>query len=157
MEYISGQPLDQIIRAETLDERSIARIGLHVLGGLAAVHRAGIVHRDVKPANIVVADDSDVFLVDFGIAKITGDSSLTGQNIMGTMEYLPPERLRPGAKVGPPADIWALGVTFFQALEGYSPFRRHAGRTGKPSCSRSPRKRRSRPGRARWPTLRSGC
>ena len=94
-----------------------------MLRGLAAVHRAGVVHRDVKPANIVVADDSDVFLVDFGIARIAGDPSLTGQASLGTPEFLAPERLKPDAKVGPPADIWALGVTLFQALEGYSPFR----------------------------------
>jgi predicted Ser/Thr protein kinase len=126
MEYINGRALDKIIHERTLDERSIARIGLHVLGGLAAVHRAGIVHRDVKPANIVMADDDSVFLVDFGIAKIAGDPSLTGQRIVGTVEYLAPERLKAGAKVGPPADIWALGVTFCYALEGHTPFRRHS-------------------------------
>jgi predicted Ser/Thr protein kinase len=126
MEYIGGRGLDQIIRAGTLDERSIAGIGLHVLRGLAAVHRAGIVHRDVKPANILVADDGSVFLVDFGIARIAGDPSLTGHSVIGTVEYLAPERLKPGARVGPPADVWALGVTFFQALEGYSPFDRHS-------------------------------
>jgi len=125
MEYISGRSLDKIIRDGTVDERSIVKIGLHVLRGLTAVHRAAIVHRDVKPANILVADDGSVFLVDFGIARIVGDQSLTGQNIVGTMDYLAPERLTPGAKVGPPADVWALGVTFFYALEGYSPFRRH--------------------------------
>ena len=125
MEYISGRPLDELIRDDgPLEERALVRIGRHVLRGLAAVHRAGIVHRDVKPANILVGHDGGVCLVDFGIAKISGDPSLTGQLIVGTLEYLAPERLFPGVKVGPPADIWALGVTFFYALEGYSPFRR---------------------------------
>jgi Protein kinase domain/MgtE intracellular N domain len=127
MEHINGRSLHDIIKDHTLDERAVARIGLQVLRGLTAVHRAGVVHRDVKPTNILVADDS-VFLVDFGIARIAGDRSLTGQAIVGTPDYLAPERFKAGYKVGPPADIWALGVTFFYALEGYSPFWRDSDR-----------------------------
>jgi eukaryotic-like serine/threonine-protein kinase len=126
MDYISGRSLSDMIQQGTLDERSIARIGLHVLRGLAAVHRAGVVHRDVKPANILVADDGSIFLVDFGIARIAGDTSLTGHSILGTPDFLAPERLREGHEVGPPADLWALGVTFYFALEGYSPFWRES-------------------------------
>jgi eukaryotic-like serine/threonine-protein kinase len=126
MDYISGRSLSDMIKDGTLDEQSIARIGLHVLRGLAAVHRAGVVHRDVKPANILVADDDSIFLVDFGIARIAGDTSLTGHSIMGTPDFLAPERLREGYEVGPPADIWALGVTFYFALEGCSPFWRES-------------------------------
>lgn len=126
MDYISGPSLSDMIKQGTLDERSIARIGLSVLHGLAAVHRAGVVHRDVKPANILVADDGSIFLVDFGIARIAGDTSLTGQSIVGTPDFLAPERLREGHQVGPAADIWALGVTFYLALEGYSPFWRES-------------------------------
>jgi len=130
MEYISGRSLYDLIKNQTLDERSIARIGLHVLRGLIAVHRAGVVHRDVKPTNILVADDDDsIFLVDFGIARIVGDTSLTGYGIVGTAEYLAPERFTPRYKIGPPADIWALGVTFYHALEGYSPFWRDSERS----------------------------
>jgi flagellar motility protein MotE (MotC chaperone)/predicted Ser/Thr protein kinase len=128
MEYISGRSLYDLIKDGALDERSIARIGLHVLRGLVAIHRAGVVHRDVKPTNILVADDSSIFLVDFGIARIAGDASLTGQAIVGTPDFLAPERFKPGYKIGPPADIWALGVTFYYALEGYSPFRRDSER-----------------------------
>jgi serine/threonine protein kinase len=122
MEYISGRSLYDIIKEQTLDDQSIARIGLHVLRGLIAVHRAGVVHRDVKPTNILVADDDSIFLVDFGIARIAGDASLTGQSIVGTPDFLAPERFKSSYKVGPPADIWALGVTFYYALEGYTPF-----------------------------------
>ena len=127
MEYINGRSLHDIIKDQALDERSTARIGLQVLRGLMAVHRAGVVHRDVKPTNILVADES-VFLVDFGIARIAGDASLTGQSIVGTPDFLAPERFKHGYKVGPPADIWALGVTFYYALEGYSPFWRDSER-----------------------------
>lgn len=128
MEYISGRSLYDLIKGQLLDERSIANIGLHVMRGLTAVHRAGVVHRDVKPMNILVADDDSIFLVDFGIARIAGDTSLTGQAIVGTLEYLAPERFKPRYKIGPPADIWALGVTFYYALEGYSPFWRDSER-----------------------------
>ena len=123
MEYVSAPSLDDILKRESLDEWRIARIGLRVLRGLAAVHRADIVHRDVKPSNILVANDSDAFLIDFGIARITGGPSLTGKFVIGTPEYMAPEQLKRDAKVGPPADIWGLGVTLFQAIEGYSPFR----------------------------------
>jgi predicted Ser/Thr protein kinase len=128
MEYISGRSLHDIIKDQALDETLIARIGLHVLRGLIAVHRAGVVHRDVKPTNILVANDDSIFLVDFGIARIAGDASLTGQAIVGTPDFLAPERFRPGYEVGPAADIWALGVTFYFALEGYSPFWRDSER-----------------------------
>lgn len=124
MEYIKGEPLDKIIGRERLSERLIARIGLRVLNGLVAAHKEGIVHRDVKPANILVTADGAVFLIDFGIARSAGDPSLTGGlSILGTLEYLAPERLEAGAEAGPPSDIWSLGVTLFYALEGYSPFR----------------------------------
>lgn len=128
MEYINGRSLQDLIKERVLEERTIARIGLQVLRGLMAVHRAGVVHRDVKPTNILVANDS-VFLVDFGIARIAGDPSLTGQSIVGTPDFLAPERFKAGYKVGAPADIWALGVTFFYALEGYSPFWRDSERS----------------------------
>jgi hypothetical protein len=123
MEHVSGRSLGEIIAGQPMEERSLARIGLHVLQGLVAVHRAGVVHRDVKPANILVADDGSIRLVDFGIARISGDESLTGHRIVGTPDFLAPERFRRDQAVGPAADIWALGVTFYYALEGYSPFR----------------------------------
>src|SRR5580700_4352034 len=128
MEYIKGRSLAAIIRDGSLGEREIARIGLPVLRGLSAAHAAEVVHRDVKPTNILVTDNSEVFLVDFGIAKISGDMSLTGHSkVLGTPEYLAPEQIL-GKPVGAPADLWALGVTFFCALEGYSPFRRDGDR-----------------------------
>lgn len=123
MEYISAPSLEDLLKRETLDERRIAKIGLRVLEGLIEVHGAGIVHRDVKPPNILVAKDSDAILIDFGIARIEGGPSLTGKYVIGTPEYMAPEQFKLGAKAGPPADIWGLGVTLFQALEGYSPFK----------------------------------
>lgn len=125
MKHIEGQSLADIIRrGRQLSEQAMTRIGLSVLQGLDAAHRANVLHRDVKPDNILVAHDGSIFLVDFGIAKITGDMTLTTTDtVMGTPEFMAPERFS-GDPVGPPADLWALGVTFFFALEGYSPFRR---------------------------------
>ena len=131
MKYIRGPSLATIIRERApLGEQQIARIGLPVLRALDAAHAANVVHRDVKPANIVVADDGLVYLVDFGIAKIIGEQSLTSRSKMiGTPEFFAPEQIE-GTGVGPPADLWSLGVTLFYALEGYSPFRRRGDQEG---------------------------
>ncbi|MEU6424925.1 protein kinase [Microbispora sp. NPDC046973] len=124
MVYVEGGSLDDLIRRRTLSEREIAALGRDVLAGLTAAHAARVLHRDVKPANIVVGHDGKVVLVDFGIAQIVGESGLTSHSIMlGTTEFMAPERID-GRAVGPAADLWSLGVTFFCALEGYSPFRR---------------------------------
>ena len=94
MEYIRGRSLAAIIRDQSLDERAIAAIGLRILSGLHAVHDARIVHRDVKPENIVVGADDRIVLVDFGIAKISGDMRLTARStVLGTTEYMAPERI----------------------------------------------------------------
>lgn len=124
MVYVEGGSLDDLIRRRTLSEREIAALGRDVLAGLTAAHAAHVLHRDVKPANILVGHGGKVVLVDFGIAQIVGESGLTSHSIMlGTTEFMAPERIE-GRAVGPAADLWSLGVTFFCALEGYSPFRR---------------------------------
>jgi serine/threonine protein kinase len=126
MEYIDGRSLYDIIKDEWLDERAIAKIALPVLDGLQAAHSVGVIHRDVKPTNILVTDkDRAVFLVDFGIAKIDGDITITRYpgGAPGTVDYVAPERLQ-GQEASPAADMWSLGVTLFFALEGYSPFLR---------------------------------
>ncbi|MER5645841.1 serine/threonine-protein kinase [Streptosporangium sp. NPDC002524] len=122
MAYVKGRSLQDLIEHGPLGERRIAEIGRRVLAALTAAHRADVLHRDVKPANILVAEGGEVFLVDFGIAHIVGESRLTSQNAFaGTLEYMAPERIN-GLPPGPPADLWSLGVTLFHALEGHSPF-----------------------------------
>ena len=129
MEFVDGSTLQSLIDDGPLDDATIARIGLGVLDGLMAVHRADIVHRDVKPDNILIAgephsDDAAVFLVDFGIAKINGDRPVTRTDrIVGTPAYIAPERLRNGP-VTAAADLWSLGVTLYRAVDGASPFQR---------------------------------
>ncbi|WP_157407236.1 protein kinase domain-containing protein [Actinomadura atramentaria] len=123
MRYLSGPSLADLVAQEPQDEYSVARIGLRVLRALTAAHGAGVLHRDVKPANILLDGAGLAYLVDFGIAHISGATALTAANtVLGTLEYMAPERIR-GEAVGPPSDLWSLGVTLFYALEGRSPFR----------------------------------
>ena len=124
MELISGQNLAEAVREHgLLTERRTAEIGLLLLDALRAAHRAGIVHRDVKPANILL-DDDRVVLTDFGIAAIDDATALTATGQMvGSPAYLAPERIngRPATAAG---DLWAVGVTLYAALTGRSPFQR---------------------------------
>lgn len=124
MAYIRGRALRDLIEQGTLGERELAPIGIRVLEALTAAHRAGVLHRDVKPANIVISEIGEVFLIDFGIAHIGGAADITAHNgMIGTLDYMAPERID-GRGLRPPSDLWSLGVTFFHALEGYSPFLR---------------------------------
>ncbi|GAA0431196.1 hypothetical protein Acor_04720 [Acrocarpospora corrugata] len=125
MNYIDGDSLQELLEQGRLPgERELASIGLRVLGALDAAHRAKVLHRDVKPANIMITDAGDVYLVDFGIAHMIGETKLTRTNsFIGTPEFLAPERLE-GHEPGPQADLWSLGVTLYLMREGRSPFRR---------------------------------
>ncbi|MEU2245937.1 serine/threonine-protein kinase [Streptomyces sp. NPDC019224] len=125
MQYVDGPSLaDRAKESGELDAREAARIGLHVLGALSAAHRAGVLHRDVKPGNVLLARDGRVLLTDFGIAAIEGDSTITRTGeLVGSIDYLAPERVR-GGDPGPASDLWSLGATLYTAVEGRSPFRR---------------------------------
>src|SRR5690606_15168228 len=109
---------------ERVDPRVAARIGLWVLRALRAAHTAGVLHRDVKPGNVLLGKDGRVLLTDFGIAQIDGDTAITRTGeVVGSVDYLAPERVR-GHDPGPSSDLWALGATLYTAVEGMSPFRR---------------------------------
>ncbi|MCX5142329.1 serine/threonine-protein kinase [Streptomyces sp. NBC_00338] len=125
MQYVDGPSLaDQAKESGEVDPREAARIGLHVLGALRAAHGAGVLHRDVKPGNVLLARDGRVLLTDFGIAAIEGDSTITRTGeLVGSIDYLAPERVR-GGDPGPASDLWSLGATLYTAVEGRSPFRR---------------------------------
>ncbi|MFG2482105.1 protein kinase [Streptomyces virginiae] len=125
MEYIDGPSLaDAAKAAGRIEPREAARIGLHVLGALRAAHAVGVLHRDVKPGNVLLAKDGRVLLTDFGIAAIEGDSSITRTGeIVGSIDYLAPERVT-GGHPDPSSDLWSLGATLFTAVEARSPFRR---------------------------------
>ena len=125
MEYIDGPSLaDAAKAAGRIEPREAARIGLHVLGALRAAHAVGVLHRDVKPGNVLLAKDGRVLLTDFGIAAIEGDSSITRTGeLVGSIDYLAPERVTGGAP-DPASDLWSLGATLYTAVEARSPFRR---------------------------------
>jgi DNA-binding beta-propeller fold protein YncE len=98
-----------------------------VAGALDAAHASGIVHRDVKPHNVLLEGESRAFLSDFGLAKALGDSGvLSGTSIVGTVEYMSPEQWR-GEKVGPAADVYSLGCVLYESLTGIVPYARQAG------------------------------
>ncbi|GII88105.1 hypothetical protein Ssi03_60950 [Sphaerisporangium siamense] len=124
MAYVRGRSLRALMDEGKVEERDLAKIGVRVLGALNAAHRADVLHRDVKPANILISEAGRVVLVDFGIAHMSGQSTLTSRNgFIGTVDFMAPERIR-GHALGPASDMWSLGVTFYWALEGYSPFGR---------------------------------
>ncbi|MEU1124594.1 serine/threonine-protein kinase [Streptomyces sp. NPDC005899] len=125
MQYVDGPSLaDATKESGEVDAREAARIGLHVLSALRAAHGAGVLHRDVKPGNVLLARDGQVLLTDFGIAAIEGDSTITRTGeLVGSIDYLAPERVR-GKDPGPASDLWSLGATLYTAVEGHSPFRR---------------------------------
>jgi serine/threonine protein kinase len=121
MEYVPGETLSQLIAREgRLDPERVAAIGAQVADGLAAAHRQGTVHRDVKPGNVLIAGDT-AKISDFGIARTHGDAQLTRTGlVMGTPLYFSPELAR-GADPTPAADVWALGATLYAAVEGAPP------------------------------------
>jgi DNA-binding beta-propeller fold protein YncE len=95
-----------------------------VASALDAAHAAGIVHRDVKPHNVLLEGEDRAYLTDFGLAKAVGDSGvLSGASIVGTVEYMSPEQWR-GERVGPPADVYSLGCVLYESLTGIVPFER---------------------------------
>ncbi|WP_170212846.1 serine/threonine protein kinase [Catellatospora citrea] len=120
MELVRARSLHQVLAADgPISVQRAADIGLALLGALSAAHRAGILHRDVKPANVLLADDGRVLLTDFGLATHqSADSSVTRTGmVVGSPAYLAPERVG-GDRGGPAADLWALGATLFTAVEG---------------------------------------
>ncbi|GGR97356.1 hypothetical protein GCM10010269_40220 [Streptomyces humidus] len=126
MELIDGGSLADRIAAEgPLEPKEAARIALALLGALCAAHTAGVLHRDVKPANVLLERDSDrVVLTDFGIAQIAGATTLTETgSFVGSPEYTAPERMS-GSRTGAESDLWSLGALLCTALSGESPFRR---------------------------------
>ncbi|WP_128379278.1 serine/threonine-protein kinase [Streptomyces cavernae] len=125
MELVEGGSLaDAIQESGQIEPREAARVGLWVLRALRAAHAAGVLHRDIKPGNVLLAADGRVKLTDFGIAQVEGDTTITRTGeIVGSVDYLAPERIR-GADPGPSSDLWSLGATLYTAVEGLSPFRR---------------------------------
>ncbi|MEH6378183.1 serine/threonine-protein kinase, partial [Streptomyces sp. KLMMK] len=124
MELVRGLSLADVLEAEgPLAPARAAHIGAGVLSALRGAHAAGVLHRDVKPGNVILANDGRVVLTDFGIATVEGSSALTRTGeLVGSPEFLAPERAL-GHPPGPGSDLWSLGVTLYATVEGVSPFR----------------------------------
>nr|WP_309232058.1 ricin-type beta-trefoil lectin domain protein [Micromonospora tarensis] len=125
MELVPSRSLQQVLDAEgPMSADRAARIGLGVLGALRAAHQSGVLHRDVKPANVLLGDDGRVVLTDFGLATLPGDPRMTQTGmVLGSPAFLAPERATDG-DVGPAADLWSLGATLYAAVEGRTPYQR---------------------------------
>ncbi|MGV9989718.1 serine/threonine-protein kinase [Streptomyces sp. NPDC003374] len=123
MELVEGKSLAEVIREDgVLEPRRAAEVGLAVLDVLRSAHRQGILHRDVKPSNVLIAEDGRVVLTDFGIAQVEGDPSITSTGMLvGAPSYISPERAR-GHKPGPAADLWSLGGLLYASVEGAPPY-----------------------------------
>ncbi|MET8148050.1 protein kinase [Actinoplanes sp. NPDC049668] len=125
MEYVQSRSLYQVLGEDgPFPPAEAARIGLDVLEAITAAHRAGVLHRDVKPHNVLIGHDGRVVLTDFGLATFVDDGSVTGPGlVVGSPQYVSPERARDGASTVE-SDLWSFGATLYAAVEGRSPFAR---------------------------------
>ncbi len=128
MELVPSRSLDQIITDDgPLPAARVAAVGREVLSALTCAHAAGVIHRDVKPANILIGRDGRIVLTDFGIATFEEDTSLTRTGMVtGSPSFIAPERVS-GAQAGPASDLWSLGATLYALATGRAPFHRTSG------------------------------
>ncbi|WP_370462390.1 serine/threonine-protein kinase [Nocardiopsis sp. FR6] len=124
MELVEASTLEELIRVGPLPYQRVAEIGLQLIDALKVAHNEGIVHRDVKPDNVMISQTGRVVLTDFGLAAWNGESALSASGrIIGSPAYIPPERAKAGP-VGPESDLWSLGATLYAAVEGRPPYDR---------------------------------
>jgi serine/threonine protein kinase len=124
MEYVPGGTLKERMKAEgSLDPHEAADLASQVAEALAVAHERGIVHRDVKPQNVLLAASGEAKVSDFGIARAASSETMTQTNaVLGTLAYMSPEQVR-GERVGPASDLYSLGVLLYEMLTGELPYR----------------------------------
>lgn len=123
MELVEGGTLRELLAERgPMPPHAVAAVLRPVLGGLAAAHRAGLVHRDVKPENVLISDEGDVKIVDFGLVRAVAEAGITSTSvILGTAAYLSPEQVKDG-NASPRSDVYAVGVVAYELLTGQAPF-----------------------------------
>jgi serine/threonine-protein kinase len=123
MELVEGGTLRELLTERgPMPPHAVAAVLRPVLGGLAAAHRAGLVHRDVKPENVLISDEGDVKIVDFGLVRAVAEAGITSTSvILGTAAYLSPEQVKDG-NASPRSDVYALGIVAYELLTGQTPF-----------------------------------
>jgi hypothetical protein len=128
MELVNARSLDQVLAADgPLSPRQTAEIGRQLLAALSVAHAAGVLHRDVKPSNVLLGTDGRAVLTDFGIATFQGDPKLTQTGmVMGSPGFTAPERIK-GGDATPASDLWSLGATLYAAVQGYGPYEARGG------------------------------
>ncbi|KOG88435.1 serine/threonine protein kinase, partial [Streptomyces varsoviensis] len=125
MELVDARSLEQVLTQDgPVEPREAARIGLGLARALRSVHAVGVLHRDIKPGNVLLTVRGRIVLTDFGIAAMQDAAALTmAGTLVGSPEYMAPERVE-GREQGPPSDLWSLGATLCAAVGGRSPFTR---------------------------------
>ncbi len=122
MEFVKGSSLGDLLRADRFPPRRAAAIALATAEALSCAHAAGVVHRDVNPSNILVNEDGNPLLMDFGLARDANEAAVTGTGmVLGTAAYMSPEQAR-GERADEQADVYGLGATLYELLTGRRPF-----------------------------------
>src|SRR6516164_8668709 len=127
MQLIHAPSLDQLLASSGPLPRRAAKMARQLLSALSVAHAAGVMHRDVKPSNVLLDRDDRAVLTDFGIATFADDPKLTQTGmVMGSPGFTAPERIR-GQDASPASDLWSLGATIYAAVEGHGPFEKRGG------------------------------
>ena len=123
MELVEGGTLRELlVERGPMPPHAVAAVLAPVLGGLAVAHRDGLVHRDVKPENVLISDDGEVKIADFGLVRAVAEAKITSTSvILGTAAYLSPEQVSTG-DASPASDVYAVGILTYELLTGSTPF-----------------------------------
>ena len=123
MDYVAGKDLKRVMTSQILKIARVLEIFTDIAQALAYTRTQGVIHRDVKPENVIIREDGTAILIDFGLVKFTdADKDISGEGAIGTINYMAPEQIREGTAIDTRADVYAMGVVLFEMLTGTCPF-----------------------------------